>query len=69
MIRFWKTVLILVGFGALVLGMVSILDSVVHNDYSLTSVISIIGFTGCGLILLSVANQLKYAIMDYEIGR
>ena len=69
MVRFWKTVIMMVGLFCVTLGLVSFFDALIHQDNSIVTLVSIVGFGGIGIALLSVANTLKYAIIDDSIGK
>jgi|JYMV01.1.fsa_nt_gi hypothetical protein len=68
-IRIFKTIALTIGLVITLLGLTALFDSVMHSDYSMVSIVSIVGFLGIGLILLSVADSLKFALMDSEIDQ
>jgi hypothetical protein len=68
-IRIFKTIALTIGLVITLLGLTALFDSLMNSDYSMVSIVSIVGFLGIGLILLSVADSLKFALMDSEIDQ
>lgn len=59
MLKIWIGVLFLVGGLSTLLGSVSLFDSIINNDYSIASIVSILGFGGVGAIMLITSYSLK----------
>jgi hypothetical protein len=58
MIRLFKNTAFVIGVMALILGIISLVDALAYNDGSIASLISIVGFSFVGIILLNVAKSL-----------
>jgi hypothetical protein len=64
MIKLFKNLSFVIGIMALLLGLVSLVDAFANYDSSIAALVSIIGFSFIGIILLSVSKALTFKHID-----